>query len=155
MASPLINTVGWVPCKTRLHTLKTQHRAYALARFYFGYLAWEWPTNRLLQYFPLGKYSAFNIIMWGVVLALFAAVDNFSGAIAVRFFLGLFEAAVTPGKAASLLLQSRQLMTHGRLCLVHQPMVYQEGARAEDRNLVQFQWRCTGTTVYSTIWKPY
>ncbi|KAL1633450.1 Allantoate permease [Neofusicoccum ribis] len=67
--------------------------------FYFGYLAWEWPTNRLLQYFPLGKYSAFNIIMWGTVLALFATVENFSGAVAVRFFLGLFEAAVTPGFA--------------------------------------------------------
>lgn len=70
-----------------------------MIRFYFGYLAWEWPTNRLLQYFPLGKYSAFNIIMWGTVLALFATVENFSGAVAVRFFLGLFEAAVTPGMA--------------------------------------------------------
>ncbi|KAH7064685.1 membrane transporter [Macrophomina phaseolina] len=67
--------------------------------FYFGYIAWEWPTNRLLQYFPLGKYSAFNIIMWGTVLALFATVEDFSGAVAVRFFLGLFEAAVTPGFA--------------------------------------------------------
>ncbi|KAG9636468.1 putative MFS allantoate transporter, partial [Aureobasidium melanogenum] len=26
--------------------------------FYFGYLAWEYPTNRLLQRLPLGKYSA-------------------------------------------------------------------------------------------------
>lgn len=67
--------------------------------FYFGYLGWEYPTNRLLQYFPLGKYSAFNIIMWGVVLSCFAAVENYSGAIAIRFFLGVFEAAVTPGFA--------------------------------------------------------
>jgi hypothetical protein len=37
--------------------------------------------------------------MWGTVLACFAAVDNFSGAVAIRFFLGLFEAAVTPGFA--------------------------------------------------------
>ena len=62
--------------------------------FYFGYLAWEYPTNRLLQRLPLAKYSAFNIIMWGGVLSLFAAVYNFSGAVAVRFFLGIFEAAV-------------------------------------------------------------
>ncbi|KAF2115221.1 major facilitator superfamily domain-containing protein [Lophiotrema nucula] len=67
--------------------------------FYFGYLAWEYPTNRLLQRLPLGKYSAFNIIMWGTVLACFAAVENYAGAIAVRFFLGVFEAAVTPGFA--------------------------------------------------------
>lgn len=64
-----------------------------------GYLAWEFPTNRLLQRLPLAKYTAFNIIMWGLVLALFAIVGDFSGAVAIRFFLGLFEAAVTPGFA--------------------------------------------------------
>ncbi|KAK8152135.1 major facilitator superfamily domain-containing protein [Phyllosticta citrichinensis] len=65
--------------------------------FYFGYLVWEWPTSRLLQYLPLGKYSAFNIVMWGIALTCFAAVENFAGAMTVRFFLGFFEAAVTPG----------------------------------------------------------
>ncbi|KAI9836886.1 MAG: hypothetical protein M1819_001051 [Sarea resinae] len=65
--------------------------------FYFGYLAWEYPTNRLLQRLPLAKWSSFNIIMWGAVLCCMAAVDNYSGALAVRFFLGIFEAAVTPG----------------------------------------------------------
>ncbi|BDD63119.1 hypothetical protein MAP00_008059 [Monascus purpureus] len=67
--------------------------------FYFGYLAWEYPTNRLLQRLPLGKYSAFCIIVWGVIISCFAAVNNYSGAIAVRFFLGVFEASVTPGFA--------------------------------------------------------
>lgn len=82
--------------------------------FYFGYIAWEYPTNRLLQRLPLGKYckqqcllfliesvlmtpAACNVIAWGVVLACFAAVENYAGAIAIRFFLGVFEAAVTPG----------------------------------------------------------
>lgn len=37
--------------------------------------------------------------MWGLVLCCLAAVKNYSGAIAVRFFLGVFEAAVTPGFA--------------------------------------------------------
>ncbi|KAJ5102998.1 transporter [Penicillium argentinense] len=67
--------------------------------FYFGYLAWEYPTNRLLQRLPLGKYSAFCILMWGLVLSCFAAVKSYSGAIAIRLFLGVFEAAVTPGFA--------------------------------------------------------
>ncbi|KAG8532450.1 uncharacterized protein KY384_002327 [Bacidia gigantensis] len=67
--------------------------------FYFGYLAWEYPTNRLLQRLPLAKYSSFNIIIWGGVLCCMAAVKNFSGAVAVRFFLGVFESAVTPGFA--------------------------------------------------------
>ena len=67
--------------------------------FYFGYLGWEYPTNRLLQRLPLAKYSAFCIIMWGATLSCFAAVSNFGGAVAIRFFLGVFEAAVTPGFA--------------------------------------------------------
>ncbi|KAF2236304.1 putative MFS allantoate transporter [Viridothelium virens] len=67
--------------------------------FYFGYLGFEYPTNRLLQRLPLGKYSAFNIMMWGLVLSCFAAVENYGGAVTIRFFLGVFEAAVTPGFA--------------------------------------------------------
>jgi ACS family allantoate permease-like MFS transporter len=27
--------------------------------FYFGYIAWEYPTSRLLQILPLGKYCTF------------------------------------------------------------------------------------------------
>jgi ACS family allantoate permease-like MFS transporter len=67
--------------------------------FYIGYIAWEYPTNRLLQRLPLAKWSSFNIIMWGLTLSCMAAVKNFAGAVAVRFFLGVFEAAVTPGFA--------------------------------------------------------
>ncbi|KAF2967771.1 hypothetical protein GQX73_g5829 [Xylaria multiplex] len=65
--------------------------------FYFGYLVWEWPTNWLLQRLPLAKYSAFNVILWGLILAVTAAVKNLGGALAVRFFLGAAEAAVSPG----------------------------------------------------------
>ena len=43
--------------------------------------------------------AAFNVIMWGLVLSCFAAVENYSGAIAIRFFLGVFEATVTPSFA--------------------------------------------------------
>lgn len=67
--------------------------------FYFGYLAWEYPTNRLLQRLPIGKYSAACIIAWGTVLSCFAAVTSFGGAVAIRFMLGVCEAAVTPGFA--------------------------------------------------------
>ncbi|KAL8872518.1 MAG: hypothetical protein Q9174_001862 [Haloplaca sp. 1 TL-2023] len=49
--------------------------------------------------FYFAKYSSFCIIMWGAVLACMAGVNNYSGALAVRFFLGVFEAAVTPGFA--------------------------------------------------------
>lgn len=50
-----------------------------------GYLAWEYPTNVLLQRLPLGKYSAACILVWGAILCCFAAVKNYPGAIAIRF----------------------------------------------------------------------
>ncbi|KAI9836329.1 MAG: hypothetical protein M1838_005082 [Thelocarpon superellum] len=67
--------------------------------FYVGYILWEYPTNRLLQRLPLAKYSSFNIIIWGLILCCMAATKNFAGAVTVRFFLGVFEAAITPAFA--------------------------------------------------------
>ncbi|KAA8652350.1 allantoate permease family MFS transporter [Aspergillus tanneri] len=67
--------------------------------FYFGYLAWEYPTSRLLQLLPIARYSGACVVIWGAILCLFAAVHNFPGAVAIRFFLGVFEASVTPGFA--------------------------------------------------------
>ncbi|KAF2157836.1 MFS general substrate transporter [Myriangium duriaei CBS 260.36] len=84
--------------QTDLH-LKGNNYQWLSSLFYFGYLGWEYPTSRLLQRMPIGKYSATNIIIWGLVLSCFAATNNFGGAVAVRFFLGMFEAAVTPGFA--------------------------------------------------------
>lgn len=75
--------------------LSGQQYSWIGSMFYFGYLFWEYPTNRLLQRLPLGKWSAFNVIMWGLVLCCMAATKNFAGAMTVRFFLGVFEAAVT------------------------------------------------------------
>ncbi|KAJ6087045.1 hypothetical protein N7467_005959 [Penicillium canescens] len=84
--------------KEDLHLVDDQYQ-WLGSLFYFGYIAWEYPTNRLLQRLPLGKYSAACIIIWGLILSCFAAAKNYKGAIAIRFFLGVFEAAVTPGFA--------------------------------------------------------
>lgn len=59
----------------------------------------EFGTGRLLQTLPLGKYLAVCTILWGIVNACFATVQNYSGAIAVRFFLGVLEASISPGFA--------------------------------------------------------
>lgn len=84
--------------KTSLGLVGTNYQ-WLGSMFYIGYLAWEYPTNRLLQRLPLAKWSSFNIIMWGLTLCCMSATENFAGAVAVRFFLGVFEAAVTPGFA--------------------------------------------------------
>lgn len=39
---------------------------------------------------------AINITLWGITLALQAAMINFQGIIALRAFLGVFEAATQP-----------------------------------------------------------
>ncbi|TVY36752.1 putative transporter [Lachnellula subtilissima] len=67
--------------------------------FYFGYLQMEFCTGRLLQRLPLGKYIAICTILWGIVNPCFAAVQSYSGAIAVRFFLGVLKASISPGFA--------------------------------------------------------
>lgn len=84
--------------KTSLHLIGSDYQWLGSA-FYFGYLVFEYPTSRLLQRLPLGKYSALNIVLWGTTLACFASVQNFGGALAVRILLGVFESAVTPGFA--------------------------------------------------------
>ncbi|KAI7777690.1 hypothetical protein LA080_003183 [Diaporthe eres] len=40
--------------------------------FFFGQLAFEFPTIRLIQLFPLAKYVAVNVVIWGGVLACMA-----------------------------------------------------------------------------------
>ncbi|GAA5883136.1 hypothetical protein JCM3774_005330 [Rhodotorula dairenensis] len=67
--------------------------------FYLAYLIGEWPTNYALQRLPLAKYTGANVIAWGIVLACTAVASNFAGLMVVRFFLGLFEACVTPSFA--------------------------------------------------------
>ncbi|OAL47063.1 MFS general substrate transporter [Pyrenochaeta sp. DS3sAY3a] len=64
--------------------------------FFFGQLAFEFPTIRLIQLFPLAKYVAVNVTIWGAVLASLAACKSYSSLLACRFLLGAAEAAVVP-----------------------------------------------------------
>ncbi|KAI7972883.1 hypothetical protein EIK77_000770 [Talaromyces pinophilus] len=65
--------------------------------FYIGYLVFEYPHNRLMQMFPLGKYISISVILWGMILSATAGTSNPTGVLVVRFFLGGFEGAVTAG----------------------------------------------------------
>ncbi|KAG6837956.1 hypothetical protein H0H93_008350 [Arthromyces matolae] len=61
-------------------------------------LAWEFPTNRLIQRLPIGKYLGFkwpcSIMAWGAVLATTAACKNVAGLVVVRTLLGIFESTM-------------------------------------------------------------
>lgn len=56
----------------------------------------RFPTTYLLRRLPIAKYTSANVTLWGIVLTLHAVVSSYSGLLAVRFFLGVFEATVTP-----------------------------------------------------------
>ena len=64
--------------------------------FFFGQLAFEFPTIRLLQLFPLAKYVSVNVTIWGGILAALAGCKSYSSLLACRFLLGAAEAAVVP-----------------------------------------------------------
>ncbi|KAK7567333.1 putative MFS transporter [Phyllosticta citricarpa] len=64
--------------------------------FYFGYLFWEYPASYLAQHYRTGKVVAGTIIGWASVLMLTAACESFGTIAVCRFFLGCFEAPITP-----------------------------------------------------------
>ncbi|KAE8160469.1 major facilitator superfamily domain-containing protein [Aspergillus tamarii] len=64
--------------------------------FFFGQLAFQFPTTRLIQAFPLARYVAFNVTVWGTILACMAACHSFSALMVCRTLLGAAEAAVVP-----------------------------------------------------------
>jgi len=64
--------------------------------FYFGFMAWAFPTNFLMQKFPLGKYLGANIMLWGAFLMLQAACSSFATLAVLRFLSGAAEACSDP-----------------------------------------------------------
>jgi hypothetical protein len=81
--------------------------------FYFGFLAWAFPTNFLMQRLPIGKYLGFNICLWGVFLMIQAAAHNFAGLAALRAFAGAAEACADP---SFMLITSMWYKVSGRDC---------------------------------------
>ncbi|KAF8868951.1 major facilitator superfamily domain-containing protein [Infundibulicybe gibba] len=63
-------------------------------------LVWQPITSYLLVRLPIAKYLFFNALMWGIAVACTSAATNFKELLAGRFFLGIFEAAVTPALVA-------------------------------------------------------
>ncbi|KAF5548908.1 major facilitator superfamily transporter [Fusarium mexicanum] len=64
--------------------------------FYFAYLVAEYPWSFLAQKTLMGKVVAGCILAWGSILMITAASSNFAGLAVCRFFLGTFEAPITP-----------------------------------------------------------
>ncbi|KAK2827836.1 hypothetical protein FQN49_007294 [Arthroderma sp. PD_2] len=77
--------------------LKGTQYSWLSSLFYFGFLIWAFPTNFLLQKYPVGKYLGVNIFMWGFFLMLQAACKNFTTLAVLRTLAGAAEACSDPG----------------------------------------------------------
>lgn len=65
--------------------------SWAVSLFYVGQLVSEWPAMFLLSRLPIVLYVGVTIVIWGGVNMCMAAVHNFAGLAAARFFLGFSE----------------------------------------------------------------
>lgn len=70
---------------------------YLSAMVYAGYFFGQYPWVRLIGRFPAQKVLAVSCLMWGLLVLMLTQCRTYSSAMACRFILGIFEAAVTPG----------------------------------------------------------
>lgn len=75
---------------------KTQYNT-ALVVFFVPYILFEIPSNILLKRFKPHVWLSLNMFLFGLTTLLQGLVQNYSGLIATRFFLGLFETGMFPG----------------------------------------------------------
>ncbi|KAF4960799.1 hypothetical protein F66182_18252, partial [Fusarium sp. NRRL 66182] len=65
--------------------------------FFIPYIIFEIPSNMMLKRVSPHIWLTILVLGWGVVMTLMCVVQNYSGLIACRIFLGIFEAGFFPG----------------------------------------------------------
>ncbi|BEJ11159.1 hypothetical protein CspHIS471_0105810 [Cutaneotrichosporon sp. HIS471] len=75
------------------------HYADLTTYFYIGYLVAQVPMGFVLQRFPLGRALSVCVIIWGAMVMVLGACNNYWQLSLVRVLLGWFESVVTPGFA--------------------------------------------------------
>ncbi|KAK2461666.1 hypothetical protein APHAL10511_006129 [Amanita phalloides] len=68
-----------------------------LTVFFFPYALLEPASNVVLRSFKPSIWLPGMMFLWGVVMTLHGIIRNYGGLLAVRFFLGVFEAGLYPG----------------------------------------------------------
>ena len=67
-----------------------------LTIFYIGYILFEW-FSMFWKIFPPNRWAAAMVLGWGTIATLQAAAQSWSGMMALRFFLAVFEGGFGPG----------------------------------------------------------
>lgn len=68
-----------------------------LTIFFFSYAIFEVPSNVFLKRLRPSVWLSFLMLFWGVFMTLQGIVTNYRGLLAMRWFLGVFEAGLFPG----------------------------------------------------------
>ncbi|KAI8324881.1 MFS general substrate transporter [Martensiomyces pterosporus] len=68
----------------------------ALSFFYFGYTISQIPNMFILKKVTPAILVGVTMILWGVCSTSMAATKSYSGLVAARFFMGVFEAGIGP-----------------------------------------------------------
>ncbi|KAF9888032.1 hypothetical protein FE257_009296 [Aspergillus nanangensis] len=76
--------------------LSSKQYSWLLTIFYIPYAVCEF-LALMWKVVPFHQWAAFTVLAWGIVSACQAAAMNWSGMMALRFFLGLAETAFGPG----------------------------------------------------------
>ncbi|RFU74181.1 pantothenate transporter liz1 [Trichoderma arundinaceum] len=69
----------------------------ALVIFFVPYCLFEVPSNILLKKFKPHVWLSLNMFLFGFTTMMQGLVQNYSGLLATRFFLGVFETGMFPG----------------------------------------------------------
>ncbi|KAJ1334965.1 MFS transporter ACS family allantoate permease [Microdochium nivale] len=70
----------------------------AVSVFFITFVLAEVPSNMILHVFKRPSlYIGSIVFVWGIIMTLTGIVQNYAGLIAIRIFLGLFEAGFLPG----------------------------------------------------------
>ncbi|PKY01145.1 MFS general substrate transporter [Aspergillus campestris IBT 28561] len=67
------------------------------AMVYAGYFFGQYPSGLLIGRFPAQRVLGISCFLWGITVIVMTQCRTYSSALAIRFIMGLFEAAATPG----------------------------------------------------------
>ncbi|KAK4051223.1 hypothetical protein OIV83_003045 [Microbotryomycetes sp. JL201] len=87
--------------------------ALALSLFFVSYALFEVPSNLVLTKIRPSIWISFLAVAWGTCSTLMGVVQNKEGLVATRFFLGLAEAGLFPGAAATIAGAFSGLLAYG------------------------------------------
>ncbi|KAF2141017.1 uncharacterized protein K452DRAFT_251900 [Aplosporella prunicola CBS 121167] len=91
-----LSTAAIYGFQTDMHLVRQQY-SWLGSILSLGALAGMFPSTYLIQRLPSAKYLCCCSIGWSAMALLMPACKGWSGLMAVRFFMGCFEAIIVPG----------------------------------------------------------